>query len=126
MTEASFAQAQYLNLGTFRKSGVRVDTPVWFAADNGAFYVLSNNKAGKIKRLKNSGRCAIAPCTFIGKITAPWQDSDAVLVESAHEIAAAHAALKKKYGWQMLLLDGGARLGGRITERTYIRIRQPQ
>lgn len=125
MTDASFAQAQYLNLGSFRKTGVRVDTPVWFATHNDAFYVLSNNQAGKIKRLKNGSRCAIAPCTFSGTTTGPWQETEATLVDSSDEIAAAHAALKKKYGWQMLILDGGAWLGGRIKERTYIRIRQP-
>ncbi|MCC7245880.1 MAG: hypothetical protein IT269_09385, partial [Saprospiraceae bacterium] len=51
---STFNTAQYLNLGTFRKTGARVETPVWFAEDNGYFYVLSNNQAGKIKRLKNS------------------------------------------------------------------------
>jgi uncharacterized protein len=126
MTETVFTNARYLNLGTFRKTGLRVDTPVWFASHNGAFYVLSNNQAGKIKRLKNSRRCVIAPCTFVGTATGPWQESEGELVNSADEISAAHAALKKKYGWQMLLLDSGAWLGGRIRERTYIRIRQPQ
>jgi PPOX class probable F420-dependent enzyme len=126
MTETTFENAQYLNLGTFRKSGVRVDTPVWFATHNSGLYVLSNQEAGKIKRLKNSSRCAIAPCTFVGKATGPWQDSEAALVDNTDEINAAHAALKQKYGWQMLILDGGAWLGGRIKERSYIRIRQPQ
>jgi len=130
MPHHSFQNAQYLNLGTFRKTGIRVDTPVWFAADHnnlhtGVFYVLSNNMAGKVKRLRNSGHCAVAPCTFIGTPTGPWQETQAVLIEGADEIKAAHAALKKKYGWQMVLLDSGAWLGGRIKERTYIRIRQP-
>jgi PPOX class probable F420-dependent enzyme len=125
MTDQSLENARYLNLGTFRKSGVRVDTPVWFAEYNGALYVLSNNQAGKVKRLRNSGRCVIAPCTFIGTATGAWQETEAMLIHAEAEIAAAHAALKKKYGWQMLLLDGGARLGGRIQERSYIRIRQP-
>lgn len=130
MPETSFHNAPYLNLGTFRKTGLRVDTPVWFAIHHdalhgSAFYVLSNNQAGKIKRLKNSSRCAVAPCTFIGTPTGAWQETEAFLVDDPDEIKAAHAALKKKYGWQMLLLDSGAWLGGRIKQRTYIRIRQP-
>lgn len=130
MSDATFQTALYLNLGTFRKTGVRVDTPVWFVAQQDGlhgkvFYVLSNNMAGKIKRLKNNRLCAVAPCTFIGTPTGPWRETEAFLVENADEINAAHAAMKKKYGWQMLLLDGGAWLGGRIKERTYIRICQP-
>lgn len=118
----SFDKAQYLNLGTFRKTGVRVDTPVWFAPDGDHFYVLSNNQAGKVKRLKNSSRCQIAPCTMLGKPTGEWHDSNAFLVENGDEIRLAHQALKRKYGWQMLMLDSGAWLGGRINQRTFIRI----
>jgi len=126
MPETSFENAQYLNIATFRKTGARVETPVWFAADNGVFYIFSNRDAGKVKRLRNSSRCAIAPCTMIGKPTGPWQDSEAFIIADIAEIKAAHAALKKKYGWQMTMLDTGARLGRRINQRTFIRIQQPK
>ena len=120
-----FDTAQYLNIGTFRKSGNRVDTPVWFAVDGDYFYVLSNNQAGKLKRLRNSSRCQLAPCTLLGSPTGEWRDSDAFLVSDPEEEKRAHQALKKKYGWQMLLLDSGAWIGGRIKQRTYIRINKP-
>lgn len=120
-----FENAKYLSIGTFRKSGVRVDTPVWFAEDGEFFYVLSNNQAGKIKRIKNSSRCQIAPCTMLGNPTGEWQDSNAFIIADAVEAKHAHQALKKKYGWQMLMLDGGAWIGGRINERSYIKIRKP-
>lgn len=120
-----FSDAQYLNLGTFRKTGVRVDTPVWFAEHDGCFYVLSNNQAGKVKRLRNSSRCAVAPCTMLGKPTGDWHESDAYLIDDEAGIRLAHQALKRKYGWQMTLLDTGAWLGGRIRERTFIRINKP-
>ena len=121
----SFESVQYLTLGTFRKTGVRVDTPVWFAEHAGSFYVLSNNQAGKIKRLRNNSRCQIATCTFSGRPTGPWHDTEAFLVSNAAEAQQAHRSLQRKYGWQMRLLDGGAWLGGRIKQRTYISIRKP-
>ncbi|HQQ63460.1 MAG TPA: PPOX class F420-dependent oxidoreductase [Pseudomonadales bacterium] len=121
----NLAQAQYINLATFRKTGVRVDTPVWFADDGEFFYVLSNNQAGKVKRLRNSSRCQIAPCTLTGALTGSWCDTEAFLVADATEEKHAHATLKKKYGWQMLMLDSGAWIGGRIRQRTFIRIRKP-
>ncbi len=120
-----FDKAQYLNLGTFRKTGVRVDTPVWFAEHAGFFYVLCNNQAGKLKRLRNSARCQIAPCTFTGKPTGKWCESEAFIVDNDTEAQQAHRSLGRKYGWQMWLLDGGAWLGGRIRQRSYIRIRKP-
>lgn len=119
------AQAQYINFATFRKTGVRVDTPVWFADDGKFFYVLSNNQAGKVKRLRNSSRCQIAPCTLTGSVTGDRHDSHAFLVEDTSEEKHAHQTLKKKYGWQMLMLDSGAWIGGRIRQRTFIRINKP-
>ena len=121
----SFETAKYLTLGTFRKTGARVDTPVWFAEDNGFFYVLSNNQAGKVKRIRNGANCQIAPCTVLGSPTGEWQDSTALIIDDLNEIQRAHKALKKKYGFQMLLLDGGARLGGKINQRSFIKIRKP-
>lgn len=121
----NFETAKYLSLGTFRKTGVRVDTPVWFAEDNGFLYVLSNNQAGKVKRIRNGANCQIAPCTMTGSPTGDWQDSTAYIMDDASEIQKAHAALKKKYGFQMLLLDGGARISGKIHQRSFIKIKKP-
>lgn len=121
----SLDNSQYLNFGTFRKTGIRVDTPVWFAGEGDSYFVLSNNQAGKVKRLRNSSRCQIAPCTMLGKPTGNWQDSHAFILDGEEEIRIAHQALKKKYGWQMLMLDSGAWLGGRIKQRTFIRIEKP-
>lgn len=120
-----FEKAKYLSLGTFRKNGVRVDTPVWFAEDGDFFYVLSNNQAGKVKRIKNSSRCQIVPCAMLGNPTGEWQDSNAFIINEGTEAKRAHQALKRKYGWQMLMLDSGAWIGGRINERSFIKINKP-
>ena len=118
----SLQSAQYINLGTFRKDGRCVETPVWFAQVDSVLYAFTNNQSGKVKRLRNSSQCRIAPCTFSGSVTGSWQNATAILLNSKETIKIAHAALRKKYGWQMLALDCGSTLGGKIKHRSYIEI----
>ena len=120
-----FDQTDYLKLGTYRKNGARVDTPVWFAMDGDAFYAFSYNQAGKVKRLRNFSRVAIAPCTLTGRELGNWFETQAFLLESTTDIAAAQAALTKRYGWQYRGLSFMARLSGRYHQRSYIRILRP-
>jgi len=61
----------YISLATFRKSGVAVRTPVWFAEENGRLYFMTSSKLGKYKRIRNNSAVTIAPCTIRGKITGP-------------------------------------------------------
>ncbi len=67
---AQFAGAKYLNLETFRKTGLGVRTPVWFAQDVlhsartiTVFYIYSEADAGKVKRIRNDPNVRVAPCT---------------------------------------------------------------
>ncbi|MBW2712256.1 MAG: PPOX class F420-dependent oxidoreductase [Deltaproteobacteria bacterium] len=112
--------ARYLSLGTFRKSGVRVDTPVWFAEKEGKLYIFSAGNAGKVKRLRNSDRAQVAACTATGKLTGEWSQARARIVEDAHLAEQAHAALVSKYGWQMRILDFFSRLSGKMKQRAFL------
>jgi len=60
---------RYISLATFRKSGVAVHTPIWFAEDDNKLYAMTNSKSGKCKRIRNNPQVKIAPCTIRGKIT---------------------------------------------------------
>ena len=73
-------QAQYLNISTRKRDGSRVDTPVWFAYSNGAFYLFSEGKAGKVKRIRNFSDVNICPCTITGKLTGDWEEAEAILL----------------------------------------------
>jgi len=42
---------RYLSLATFRKSGVAVYTPIWFAEDDNKLYFMTSSKTGKYKRI---------------------------------------------------------------------------
>ena len=112
----------YLLLGTRKKDGSFVDTPVWFAKDGNTLYLFSTGDAGKVKRLRNFSEARVAPCTVSGKTLGEFRKATARLIEDDAGRAEAHRQLLKKYGWQMRLLDLGARLAGRIKSRAYIRV----
>jgi PPOX class probable F420-dependent enzyme len=61
----------YVSLATFRKNGVAVPTPVWFAEMDGKLYVMTRSDSGKFKRIRNNPQVRIAPSTIRGKITGP-------------------------------------------------------
>lgn len=120
------AQSNYFLLGTRKKNGKRVATPVWFAEDQGYYYVFSAGNAGKIKRLKNFSDVTLAPCTVTGKSLGEALNGQASILETEAEIAEAHAALLKRYGWSMRIIDLGSLLTGKINKRKFIRIELEQ
>ena len=62
---------RYLSLATFRKNGVAVRTPVWFAEEDGKLYFMTGSNLGKTKRIRNNPHVKCAPCTISGRITGP-------------------------------------------------------
>lgn len=112
----------YFKLATFRKNGLAVETPVWFAEKDGHYYVFSESRAGKVKRLRNSSRSRVAACSFRGNVHGPWLDAESYLLDDPEEIATAHRALRDKYKIQMRIGDFLARLSGRIQKRAWIRV----
>ncbi len=114
--------ARYISLGTFRKSGIRVDTPIWAAPLGGKLYAFTEADSGKVKRLRNSYRAQVARCGARGKLLGDWADARAQIVEDAATIATAYRALHEKYGWQMKLTDLVSRLTGRYAKRAILEI----
>ena len=93
-----FAGQKYLNLETYRKSGVAVATPVWFAEDAGVLYIYSLANAGKVKRIRNNPRVRVMPCDMRGIPKGEWVDARARMLDDAGA-ERAHRLLDKKYGW---------------------------
>ena len=116
------SRARYLCLATFRRSGVAVETPVWFAPHQGRLYVFSEATAGKVKRLRNDPRARVAPCNVSGRRRGEWIEARASRVESVDVEATAYRALRAKYGWQMRTVDAFSRLAGRIDGRAILAI----
>jgi uncharacterized protein len=106
---AQFAGQQFLNLETFRKSGVGVPTPVWFTEQDGVLYVSTIDNSGKVKRIRNNGRVRIAPCDARGGLKGEWVEAQAKMVEG-QTATMANALLDKKYGFQKKMFDSMAKL----------------
>jgi PPOX class probable F420-dependent enzyme len=122
MGRQQLKRANYLSLATFRKSGKEVATPVWFAEEDGHYYVFSAGDAGKVKRLRNSPRSRVAACTVSGRVTGDWVETEAVVLDDPAGAQHALAALRRKYGWQMCMTDLLSRLTGKMNKRAYIRV----
>ena len=112
----------YINLATFRRNGKAVETPVWFAILGGKLYVVTDGTSGKVKRIRATKRVRLAPCNMWGGVTGDWIDGTGRVLKEQRLIGRAHAALEKKYGWQMWLLDTVSRTFGRIGRRAYLEL----
>ncbi len=87
---------QYILLTTFRRSGVAVSTPIWFAERDGKLYAKTRNDSGKFKRIRNNPGVTVAPCTMRGKITGP-EFSGTARILSADQWGEAQQAINRKY-----------------------------
>ena len=97
-----FANQNYLSLESYRKNGVGVRTPVWFAMDpSGTFYVYTTDDAWKVKRIRNNPYVKIAPCDMRGKSKGAWVDAQARLVEGS-EAEKGQQLLNEKYFWKRI------------------------
>ena len=112
----------FVSLATFRKNGREVRTPVWFAELDAKYYCFSAGQAGKVKRINNNGRARLAACTLRGDVHGEWIDVTARIIDDAALIADVYAALRRKYGWQMVLTDFFAQLTGRYQRRAVLEL----
>ncbi|HKQ84432.1 MAG TPA: PPOX class F420-dependent oxidoreductase [Steroidobacteraceae bacterium] len=115
-------RARYVSLATFRRDGSEVRTPVWMAPAGGHHYVFSAGDAGKVKRIRVTGRVRVAECDLRGEIKSGWIDGRGRVLQDSAEIARALQALRAKYGLQMVLGDLFSKLAGRFSKRAYLEI----
>ena len=115
---AQFANAKYLSLETFRKTGVGVRTPVWFARDpastenRATFYLYTLPDSGKAKRIRNNPKVRIAPCNMRGDLRGAWVDARARIC-SGDEAVKGQTQLNEKYGLAKRIGDFFSRMRGR-------------
>jgi PPOX class probable F420-dependent enzyme len=110
---AQFEKAKYLSLETFRKTGVGVKTPVWFAQKPGQlmYYVYAEADSGKVKRIRNNSKVRIVPCSMRGEVKSEWVEAWARIC-SGDEVTLGQQLLRQKYGWQKRIGDFFSRLFG--------------
>ncbi len=84
----------YIDLVTFRRSGVGVYTPVWFAEVGGKLYVMTRSDSGKMKRIRNNPQVEVAACSARGRRLGPAISATARL---AADQQAGRSAIRLKY-----------------------------
>jgi len=108
MSATVLDKENYISLETFRKNNEPVRTPVWFVLENGIIYVITKEKTGKVKRIRNNTQVNFAPCNFRGKITGKWVSGIANEV-SGDESKVAINLRNKKYGFKAKIAQFASR-----------------
>ena len=88
--------SKYISLATFRKSGAKVPTAVWFGEDGDKLYVMTRSDMGKTKRIRNNPQVTVAPCTIRGKVTGPEVTAMARILPPEQQ-AHARQTVNRKY-----------------------------
>jgi len=86
---------KYISLGTFKRSGVIVRTPVWFVSHNGLLYVTTQKSSWKVKRIRKNPKVNFASCDARGRKMGEILDGTAKILDPTPEI---NSLFKKKYG----------------------------
>ena len=92
-----FENESYLNLETYRKNNQPIVTPVWFILNDDDIFIVTKEKTGKVKRLKNNNIVRVAPCNYRGVSKGTWVSGTAHFVDS-HERSNILQLRDKKYG----------------------------
>jgi len=116
-----FKNHQYMTLETFRKNGAGVKTPVWFAQDGNALRIWTENRTGKVKRIRRDGKVRIVPSTASGEPLGEWTEANAIVLETPEEVKYTKSLFHQKYGWMfnMFAFLGKMRGGNFITLKVY-------
>lgn len=126
------AAARYVQLTTFRRTGVGVPTPMWFAPsvdDPAVFAAITVDDTGKTKRLAHTSRVELRACDLRGRVEedAATYQGTARVVRDADGVAHARRAVVAKYGLPARVSDlvdvVGSRVGLRRAARAGILVR---
>src|SRR5215210_5663892 len=112
----------YARLTTFRKSGEPVSTPVWFALVDERVYVFTDIESGKVRRIRNDPRAALAPSGFRGRPRGEGIRAEARILNPAEQ-ETADRALREKYGWRYRLAQAVISLLGLTARRAFLEFR---
>ena len=113
------ADARFVSLTTFRRSGEPVSTPVWVGRDGEALVVLTPAGSGKVKRLRHDPRVEIAPCGRFGRVedgVVPVTGT-ADVREAPADVERAAATIRRTYPIESRVVLGIERLVERLRGR---------
>jgi PPOX class probable F420-dependent enzyme len=125
-------KCKYISLGTLKKDGSVVRTPVWYVSTDPAsvgseivgseLVVTTEDNSGKVKRIRNFPDVEIAECDMRGRIKGKTISVVAQIVDPASDNGLL-ALFHKKYGLMFRIMSLRGRKSG---QRVFIRISQPE
>ncbi len=107
---SALASQRYISLTTFRRDGRAVATPVWFVLDGERILVWTDQVSGKAKRIRATGRAAVAPSDARGKTTGASFEAKGRVLPAAED-ARSRQLLTAKYRLLKRLVDLWSRVG---------------
>jgi PPOX class probable F420-dependent enzyme len=113
------ADARFVSLTTFRRSGEPVSTPVWVGRDGTSLVVLTPADSGKVKRLRRDPRVEVRPCGRFGAVADGVEpvSGTAELREHTDDVERARATIRATYPIESRLVLGIERLVERLRGR---------
>jgi PPOX class probable F420-dependent enzyme len=117
---------RYISLETFRRDGAGVKTPVWAAPLDGRLVVVTDGTSYKVKRLRANSKLRVAPCDVRGNVKGAWLDGTGRILTDEEDRKRAIAALRRKYGWQIRVLDFFSFIGRRLGRRAFLELSVPK
>lgn len=115
---STVAGNRYISLTTLRRDGTPVATAVWVAdLGDGTVGFTTGAGSGKVKRVSHTPAVRVSPCNARGVVPvgAPsWAGTARVARGADH--ARVRAAIARRYGWQLRLIDLAARVRRRAPD----------
>ncbi|MDQ3838353.1 MAG: PPOX class F420-dependent oxidoreductase [Thermoproteota archaeon] len=108
-----FSGHQYINLETYRRNGQAVRTPVWFTIDDNKIFVVTRDKTGKVKRIRNNSRVRVVPSGARGQPKGEWVDGKASFT-SPLQLEHVLKLRNMKYGFKARLSGLFSRTKGKL------------
>jgi uncharacterized protein len=92
---------------TYRRSGQPVPTPVWFGLAEGKIYFRSEERVGKVKRIRSSDRVLVSPCDRRGRPLGEGVEARARVL-SPQEEKHAETVIQSNFGLGRRMYEGVA------------------
>lgn len=120
-TVGEIAEAKYVMLTTYRRSGEAVASPLWAARDGADLVMWTVADSWKVKRLRHDNRVLVQKCDARGTKTVGAQVAGIGAVDD--DGSAAAGLITKKYGLLGRLTVLGSRLRRGANGTVEIRVR---
>lgn len=93
-----FDGEKVISLETYRKSGEAVRTPVWFLKKNGTLIVHTEDRTGKVKRIRRNPKVRVAPSHFRGEPKGEYIDARAELETDPRIVEKYYSEIYERHG----------------------------